>query len=281
MEFLPTGEWKVTVEGWNMNWMYVIQFLFFPKLVHQLLWGDKFLSVQLPYEHLALVAESINTGQGERWALGGELEKLQDPSPLSSSAIPEEHSRLKQCPWWPNFLSLLQESQVPSEREDSIDLQTEKWDIGAAGSMLGKGLQHNTPCCPYPSGRCSLYLWLHGSIPPGIFPCSPRHVSARVGSLDTHSEPSHPAPYPSQTSWKASFAPSSRSLELLPVPLSLPPSLSSLLLKLWFLSLSYCCKPGPAKTLWLALSGAGWLCEGRIGKEGANVKCPIGFLHCG
>lgn len=85
------------------------------------------MSVQLPDEHLAPVAESINTGQGERWALGGgELEKLQDPSPLPSSAIPEEHSRLKQCPRWLNFLSLLQEPHVPLEGEDSIDLQTEK-----------------------------------------------------------------------------------------------------------------------------------------------------------
>lgn len=31
----------------------------------------------------------------------------------------------------------LNNAQVPSEREDSIDLQTEKWDIGAAGSTLG------------------------------------------------------------------------------------------------------------------------------------------------
>lgn len=109
-----------------------------------------------------------------------------------SSATPEEHSRLQQCPWWPSFLSPLQETQVPSEKEDSTDFQSGKWDIGAAGSTLGKGLQHNTPCCLLPS----LCLWLGGSIPPGIFPCSPRHVSAWVGSLDTHSEPSHPAPYP-------------------------------------------------------------------------------------
>lgn len=85
---------------------------------------------------------------------------------------------------------------MPSEKEDSIDFQTEKWDTGAAGSTLGKGLQHNTPCCPYPSGRCSLCLWLDGSIPPGILPCSSRQVSAWVGSSDLHSESSHPAPYP-------------------------------------------------------------------------------------
>lgn len=113
-----------------------------------------------------------------------------------SSAIPEEHSRLKQCPWWPNFLCLLQETQVTSEKEDSIDFQTEKWYIGAAGSTLREGLQLNTPCCPYPLGKCSLFLWLDGSIPPGIFPCSSRYVPAWVGSLDTHSEPSHPASHP-------------------------------------------------------------------------------------
>lgn len=125
----------------------------------------------------------------------------------------------------------LNNAQVPSEREDSIDLQTEKWDIGAAGSTLG--WEHNTPCCPYPSGKCSLHLWLHGSIPPGMFPCSSRCVSAWVGSLDTHSEPSHPAPCPFHIPHQLeSQLCSSRSPELLPVPLSLPPPPTSLLLKL-------------------------------------------------
>lgn len=103
--------------------------------------------------------------------------------------------------------------------------------------------------------RCSLYLWLDGSIPPGILPWSSRHAATWTGTQSHHILlHTHPT---SQSSWKASFAPSSRSPELLPVPLSFPPPPTSLLLKLCLLSLNSCFKPGAAKTLWLALSGAG------------------------
>lgn len=160
---------------------------------------------------------------------GGELEKLQELSmlPLIScrrGALKESHG-LNSALNWPSYLRASLGHPSVFTKEDSSDLQTKKRAINIAGNDFGKGLQHSTHCCPYPLERCSLYLWLDGSTPPGMFSCSSRRVSAMGGLLGHILRPiascSLPITRPKLggPGYKANFASSSRIIVSLCVPL--------------------------------------------------------------
>lgn len=217
---------------------------------------------------------SISTGQGVRWTFG---RRRAGKAPRAFCVATHQPSQ-RSTPSIPSLMPLMaQLSEDVSRRPKRLYKKRtpvtfrpkSELSIQLAGT-LGKGLRRNTHCCPYPFESCSLCLWLDGSTPPGMFPCSSRHISARSGLLGRRLRPiascslpiTHPKlggpGYKARAGYKANFASSSSSTVLLCVPLSSSTS-SHILSSKALISVSeffFFFKPVLANPLWLALGRA-------------------------
>lgn len=178
----------------------------------------------------------ISTGQGVRWTFG---RRRAGKAPRAFRVATHQPSQ-RSTPSIHSLMSLMaQLSEDVSRRHKflykkrtPVTFRPKSELLIQLAGTLGKCLQHNTHCCPYPFERCSLCLWLDASTPPGMFPCSSRHISARSGLLGHRlrpitscslpiTQPKLGGPgYKARAGYKANFASSSRSTVLLCVPLS-------------------------------------------------------------